>query len=173
MSEKMTVYFLTHTRHVVGALTRADERGADSVLVAAGTEDVMVRGYGAAPFLVRSAYLSVLVGDPDPAVLLSPRSFQVPLQGTAPQPLPAAVVTQLSLTFTQVVVTVGPPPTTEEEEVWVQIQGGSLVRPLVATGVISQGATTATLPIEALAPGNYEVLALVRGRVPLPQSIQL
>src|SRR5436190_16023233 len=101
MSEKMTVYFLTHARHVVGALTRADERGADGVLVTAGTEDVMVRGYGAAPFLVRSADLSVLVGDPESAVLLRPQSFEVPVQGTAPQPLPAAVVMQLSLNFTQ------------------------------------------------------------------------
>lgn len=160
MSESMTVHFVTRTGNVLAAATRVANPGQ-----ATGKESVLVRGFSAGPFLVPATEMSTLDGDPDLTLLLAPRSFHVPAQGSKVEPLPIAAVTSILLTPVQVTVEVSL-TVSADAEVLVLITGGSLPRPLVATGTLPTGQDSVDLPLGQLAPGTYHVLALARGHQP-------
>lgn len=164
MSETMTVHFVTRTGNVLAAATRVADPGPP-----AGKESVLVRGFSAGPFLVPATEMSTLNGDPDLPLLLAPRSFHVSAQDSRTKPLPNAAVA--SITLTPVLVTVGVSlAVSADAEVWVLIAGGSLLRPLVATGTLPNGQNSVDLTLEQLAPGTYHVLALARGHRPFVQT---
>jgi hypothetical protein len=168
MSEILTVYFSSRTGHVLGAVTRAAGT-IPSPPRAASLEDVLVRGvktffpYPAfLSFLVPATELSTLVLPPHPSLLPKPLDFQVPAQIDKVERLPNLTVTSVDLTATEITVAVYP-AVAEDTAVWVLIIGNTLTVPRIASGVIFAGNTEAKLPLgTTLAPGNYDVLTLVR-----------
>jgi hypothetical protein len=164
VSGSMTVHFVTRTGNVLAAATRVADPGQ-----AAGKESVLVRGFSAGPFLVPATEMSTLAGDPDLALLLAPRSFHVPAQGSKAEPLPNTAVTSIVLSPAQVTVGVTS-VVSADTAVWVLIAGGSLLRPVVVAGTLPNGQSSVNLPLEQLAAGTYHTLALVRGHQPLTNT---
>ena len=180
MSAKMSVYFVTFTGHVLGAVTRAADSGPEGLL---GVEDVLVRGVATPPlsstypkFLVPGTTLSAQIVDPDPELLLRPLAYQVlqvPDKSREVKPLGQDTVDSITLSSNQIHITLATPFKAQaDESVWSLIAGGTLPAPRVESKLISFSQGSASLPIERLPQGTYDVLVLVGGRLPFAQSNQ-
>jgi hypothetical protein len=185
MSEKMTAFFVERTGHVLGAVTRAAGNGQASRMGPI-QEDVLVEisglsgsGSGATvtpmQFLVPGKELSTLVVNPLPAVLLQPLAFHAPketdAQGVVQRPkevkqLPGRTLSFISVTATQITVSLPTPGATKTESTWIMVAGKALAAPLIITGDIAKSASTASFAIPQLAPGVYQVLVLVEEWLP-------
>lgn len=165
MTDKMTILFVKHTGHVFAAITRnADPSGGITAKSLAG-ERLLVRGlpppHDKKQFEIPADQLDVLIVDLDPALLLQPSEFIVD-QGR-PVPVPGSTVSTVTLTTTDVAVTLNA-QVQGETKVWIQVEGETLTKPRVATGSIPSNTLSATFPIELIGSGGYRVLALVAGR---------
>jgi|GEM_PF-3538827 len=173
MSETLTVYFVSKTGHVLGAVGRIADATQESPQQTPSLESVLVRGLEQEPateILVPAAELSTLVLPPNPDLLLNPLAFQVPARGNGVQLLNEdLVVSGITLSDRKVTVALGA-DLTQAEAVWVLITGGALKVPLVANGTIPAGKFSIDLTIGPLAPGTYQSLVLVREHQPFVQT---
>src|SRR5262249_1950399 len=103
--------------------------------------------------------LDVLITDHTPDLLLQPRSFVIDQTQNAPVIISASIQS-IVVTATKATISLSA-PAQGNKGVWVQIAGGSLVRPQSKKGLIPSGTATLDIPLETLAPGNYFALALV------------
>jgi hypothetical protein len=173
MPDKMTLLFVKHTGHILAAVTRsADPTGTISAedLARGG---LLVRGFDSTrpshqfEFEVPSRELDVLTVDLEPALLLDPRAFFVDENKKVPMPVAGGSVPLpgVQLTATQVTVTpISTPPgstVSDDTKVWVQIIGGDLTQPLIATGTVPRGQSNVAIPLVPLRTGDYDVLTFV------------
>jgi len=176
MTDQMTVLFVKHTGHVLAVVTRnADPKGKISaenlarggLLVRGFTANAATNTTGNEQFKVLPEELDVMTVDLDSALLLQPRAFII--DDGQPVQTPNVTVPNVSLSLTNVTVTLGA-AVTEETKVWVQVDGGNLAEPRIAEGKIPNGATSTVLQIQTLDPGIYYVLTLVVDRLPDARS---
>jgi hypothetical protein len=165
MTDQMTLLFVKHTGHILAAVTRsADPMGKISAedLARGG---LLVRGFnGDTQFEVPSRELDVLTVDLEPALLLQPRAFFVDENKKVLMPVPGGIenkVSEVKLSATDVTVTPLHGSVPEDTKVWVQITGGDLTQPLIATGTVPTGGTAVALPLIPLHAGLYDVLTFV------------
>jgi hypothetical protein len=166
MTDKMTIAYLKQTRNVLAAFTRVSDPEAKPTPEQLGP-GLLVRGLpdstgvaGDQQFEVPADELDLEVVDLEATVLLQPSAFYLD-DTTAVVPTPA---TSFSATLTATQATVsGFPAGGPETKVWVEISGGNLTEPLIAKGVLPANAVSVALPIEALSPAAYQVLALAKG----------
>jgi len=163
MTDTMTVLFVNHSGHALAAVTRnADESEISAQDLA--RDGLLVRFFpGNQRFEVPPAELAVVNADLDTALLLQPRAFSI--DDGQPVQTPTAVVSNVTLTATNVTVALAA-AVTEETKVWVQVDGGNLAEPRVAKGSIAAGASSTVLQIVTLDPGTYFILTLVADRTP-------
>jgi hypothetical protein len=174
MTDKMTLLFIKQTGHILAAVTRgADPTGEISAedLARGG---LLVRGFnGDTQFEVPSRELDVLTVDLEPALLLQPRAFVVDENQKVPVPVSGGTVNAVDLSVTQVTVTPSEGQVPEDTKVWVQITGGDLTQPLIATGTVPTDGTAVALPLIPLNAGHYKVLTFVATLPPhvLPDAV--
>jgi hypothetical protein len=174
MPDKMTLLFVKHTGHILAAVTRsADPTGTISAedLARGG---LLVRGFNSdTQFEVPPRELDVLTVDLEHPLILQPRAFFVDATQKVPMPVAGGPVHAVLLSATQVTVTPIGTPVPEDMKVWVQITGGDLTQPLIATGTVPTGGTNVALPLVPLNAGHYDVLTFIVTLPPLVLTNQV
>lgn len=160
--DKMSLIVFAKTGHVLGAFTRtaAPEAALEPAEVAG--EGVWIRDVasGSRLLTVEPQHLKVETVDRRDAVLLAHRRF-ILVEGVTQEPPTMANVNSVTLSGTQLTITLGASPP-EDVEAWVQVEGGPTgERAVVPVPILhTQNAVNATL---SLSPGDYAILALVPG----------
>ncbi|HEX5736465.1 MAG TPA: hypothetical protein VF131_26780 [Blastocatellia bacterium] len=172
MIDKISLFHLKDTKHVIGAVTHtADpDRKASAATLAPG--GVLIRDFVTMPgtvftFLVPPDEVDVISVDFDEELLLQPRRFVIG-EDKKPAPQPTSAINTATLTATKITITpnAGAVPVTEDTFVWVQVSGGSLTTPIIKSIKIEKGSATAEFPLTRLTAGTYQMLALATGRLP-------
>jgi len=173
MSETLTVYFVSRTGHVLGAVGRAADVTQEPPQKTPSLESVLVRGVEQDPaieILVPAAELSTLAIPPHPKLPLQPRALQVSAETNDVQVLAEdSIVSGIVLSERQITIGVEA-DVKKPAPVWVLITGGGLKAPLVVVGVFPAGEFQIDLSIGPLAPGTYQSLVLVREIQPFVQT---
>jgi hypothetical protein len=172
MTAKMAVVFVTHTGHVLAALTRAAATEAKILTADLAGPGLLVRSPDALdPDLeVPADELDVLVTDFKEEVLLNPRAYQVLKDSDPPlDDLSSSPTVTTTLSATEVTVTLSAAPASDVL-VWVLLRKVASGETAVVTGKIIPPGVIDSMP-QALGSGPIRVLALVAGILPDMQTL--
>ncbi len=177
MNDKMTVLYVKQTGHVLAAVTRVAAPDGKIVPDELAGSGLLVRGLGnnLQTFELPTPELDVQVVNLESNLLLRPWAYSFDDASKSVSLVTAAISATTVLTKTQVTVTLGQAVVATTAKLMIQIQGGSLAKPLIIKIPDTQIGTTTTtvinVPIVTLDDGDYQMVIFVSGRLPSVSSI--